>query len=77
MQEAFREFQQVHNEYHDKLTDENEIDSSDTFFSEVQKNYVDTYRLAKDWLKSLDNEQKPTVSLTKSESNDERNQALQ
>ena len=42
MQEAFREFQQVYNEYHDKLTDENEIDSSDTYFSEVQKNYVDT-----------------------------------
>jgi hypothetical protein len=66
LQEAFRNFTKVHDSYHGNLQDDDDIETSDSYFAEAQKEYVETFKIARDWLKSLTLEQKPDAVKTES-----------
>ena len=46
----FAEFERAHNAYHEQLTEENDIDASDTYFEEVQNNYIEGLLTLNKWL---------------------------
>ena len=75
IEKKFSDFEAAHNAYHDALTVEAEIDASDEYFFEVQKNYVDALKTTKEWIKlnqpdkknPVTSEEKVDVELSRSE----------
>ena len=47
---SFAEFEETHVSYHDALVNEEEIQASDTWFSDMQTTYVTSVKAAKLWL---------------------------
>ena len=53
MRNAFRDFESLHNRYHGSLQEAEEIDDSDKYFFQAEKEYVSSLKNAKDWPKGL------------------------
>lgn len=51
----FRDFETAHDNYHCTLVDEDELDTSDQYYYDVQNGYVATVKNCKDWLKAVTN----------------------
>ena len=49
---SFAEFEETHVSYHDALVNEEEIQASDTWFSDMQTTYVTSVKAAKLWLRT-------------------------
>ena len=49
---SFAEFEETHVSYHDTLVNEEEIQASDTWFSDMQTTYVTSVKAAKMWLRT-------------------------
>ena len=49
---SFAEFEETHVFYHDALVNEEEIQASDTWFSDMQTTYVTSVKAAKLWLRT-------------------------
>ena len=49
-----RTFEQAHDEYHNQLTEEVDIADSEKYYYDVQAQYIDVIKGAKQWLKSLE-----------------------
>ena len=50
---AFTEFEAAHDTYHDTLEAEGDIDASEFWFSEVERDYISEVKAAKAWLHNL------------------------
>ena len=65
---SFAEFEETHVSYHDTLVNEDDIQASDTWFSDMQTTYVTSVKAAKMWLRTqaarvdLDMANPPTVT---------------
>ena len=57
----FREFEKAHEEFHDPLTEEKDIDDSDDYFNQVHENYIKTLVNVKDWLLSNEDKKAPEI----------------
>ena len=53
---SFRDFEIAHDLYHDGLVDDDDIEESDSWFQQVQTNYVAGVRSAKAWLKTREDD---------------------
>ena len=53
---SFRDFEIAHDLYHDGLVDDDDIEESDSWFQQVQTNYVAGVRSAKAWLKTQEDD---------------------
>ena len=53
LRNAYTQFEEVHTSYHNLLTEDNDIDNSDQWFNDVDTNYNDGIRKARNWLKSV------------------------
>lgn len=49
----YRKFEQVHDEYHSLLEDEEAVEDSDAYFDEVQESYTSRLQGLQDWIKSI------------------------
>jgi hypothetical protein len=54
IKEKFWNFEAAHDAYHDKLEDEDAMEVSETYFTDMHQKYIKVVKEAKQWLKSLD-----------------------
>ena len=50
LKQKFRNFEDAHQKFHDKLREETDIDASEAYFEEVENNYIDFTISLKSWL---------------------------
>ncbi|KAJ8048698.1 hypothetical protein HOLleu_01118 [Holothuria leucospilota] len=68
LKDNFKKFTLAHNNYHETLTEETDIDAGDNYFSEKQRKYVSALNLVKDSKKTAKAKAKPIFGSTGSDS---------
>ena len=75
LKEPFDKFETAHERYHSLLENEDDVDESDKYFFEVEKDYITSLSTSKSWLKSLEKPDVKTVINSKDNSTGQESSA--